>query len=440
MINAPLQDVIAGHTGIMEWARAHVLHADGLKQALVCLGVVALGFAASRWFSARLAGACDSRPALKEWVERRLPAFFTPLFSVIVLWIVMVISTDQGWPKTVTALGIKIVEAWLVIQLFASVLLPPGWTKAVTVVVAGIFALEVLGILKPILEYLDSMALTFDNERVSILELFKATVLLSVMLPLIHKICALLEAGLERVAEVKPRVRVLVSKLTRIGLSLVAFVAALDLVGINLQMLTVFSGAVGLGVGFGLQKVVSNLVSGVILLLDNSIKPGDVIEIGGVYGWVETMNARFASMVTRDGKAFLIPNDDLVANKVVNWSFSGPSVRLKIPVGIAYSSDLKLAMKLMLEAVEGKDRVLADPRPNVLLKQFGDSAIVLELRVWMIHAEQGIGSVVSAIQTSIWEQFTANGIEFPFPQQDVHVKEPVQVRVEYAKPGEGKAE
>ena len=433
-----LQEVVTGKTGFLEWAQAHVLHSGGFKQALACLGVVALGFVLSRWICAKLASACVSKPALKDWVEKRLPGFFAPLFSIIVLWIIMVLSMGQGWPSTVTALGIKFVEAWLVIQLFASVLLPPGWTRAVTVVVVGLFVLEVLGILKPILDYLDGMALTFDNERVSILELFKAAVLLSVMLPLIHKLCALLEAGLERMGEVKPRVRVLVSKLTRIGLYMVAFVAALDLVGINLQMLTVFSGAVGLGVGFGLQKVVSNLVSGVILLLDNSIKPGDVIEVGGVYGWVETMSARFASMVTRDGKAFLIPNDDLIANKVVNWSFSGPSVRIKIPVGIAYSSDPNLAMELMLRATEGKDRVLATPEPKVLLRGFGDNAINLELRVWMVHPEQGLGSVTSAIQTSIWDYFTQNGIEFPYPQRDVHVKEPMKVQVEYVKPGEEK--
>lgn len=435
-----LRDVVQGRVGFEEWFHNQIWHLDGLWQLLFCLAAVGAGYLLARGIFPRIVRVSGERPMIKVWAEHRLPAFLTPLVAVVLIHVAFTVSTARGWPTAVTELSLKFAEAWLVVQLFASVLLPPGWTKAVATTVAGIFILQLFGVLEPFLDYLDKMALTFDNERVSMLEMVKAFVLLAVLLPLINKLCELLEAILGRVEGINARVRVLITKLTKAGFYAVAIGSALDLVGIDLQMLTVFSGAVGLGVGFGLQKVVSNLVSGVILLLDNSIKPGDVIEIGGVYGWVETMNARFASMVTRDGKAFLIPNDDLVANKVVNWSFSGPSVRLKIPVGIAYSSDLKLAMKLMLEAVEGKDRVLADPRPNVLLKQFGDSAIVLELRVWMIHAEQGIGSVVSAIQTSIWEQFTANGIEFPFPQQDVHVKEPVQVRVEYAKPGEGKAE
>jgi len=300
-----------------------------------------------------------------------------------------------------------------------------------------VFILEVMGILGPVVDYMDSIALSFDDERVSLLEIIKAFLLLAVMLPLINKLCALIEAGLERVGEVNVRVRVLVAKMVKAGLYVVAIVSALDLVGINLHMLTVFSGAVGLGVGFGLQKVVSNLVSGVVLLLDNSIKPGDVIEVGGIYGWVESMNARFASMVTRDGKAFLIPNDDLIANRVVNWSFSGPSVRLKIPVSVAYSTDLKLAMELMLKAAEGKERVLTNPKPNVLLREFGDNGVQLELRVWMVHPEHGVANVSSAVLNSIWELFNENGIEFPFPQREVHLKDAMKVQVEYLKPGEG---
>jgi small-conductance mechanosensitive channel len=432
-----LQDVMQGRRGLGTWLAEHVWHQEGLWQALACLGAVALGYGASRLLCGRLAGVCGQRPALREWVEHRLSGLLTPLFTLLLLQIALGVSSARGWPSTVTELGISFCEAWLVIQLFASILLPPGWTKAVTLVVGGVFVLEVLGILSPVVGYMDSLALSFDDERVSFLEILKACLLLTVMLPLINKLCALIEAGLERVGELNARVRVLIAKLTKAGLYAVAFVSALDLVGINLHMLMVFSGALGLGVGFGLQKVVSNLVSGVILLLDNSIKPGDVIEVGGIYGWVESMNARFASMVTRDGKAFLIPNDELIANKVVNWSFSGPSVRLKIPVSVAYSTDLKLAIELMLKSTEEKERVLANPKPNVLLREFGDNGVLLELRVWMVHPERGVANVSSAILTSIWEYFHQNGIEFPYPQRDVHLKDAMKVQVEYLKPGEG---
>ncbi|MFZ5425815.1 MAG: mechanosensitive ion channel family protein, partial [Thermodesulfobacteriota bacterium] len=154
------------------------------------------------------------------------------------------------------------------------------------------------------------------------------------------------------------------------------------------------------------------------------------------YGWVESMNARYASMVTRDGKALLIPNDELISNQVVNWSFTGPNVRAKIPVSVAYSTDLGKAMELMLAACKDKDRVLENPRPRVLLKSFGDDGVQLELRVWVQHPQRGMANVASDIQLAIWDAFQDHGIEFPFPQRDLHVKEPVTVRLE--EPGEGK--
>lgn len=432
-----LHEVVQGKGGFAQWFTAHIWHQGGMWQAVACLGAVALGYGLSRMLCGKLGSLIEQRPALSQWVRHRLAGLLTPLFTLLLLQAALGLSTAREWPVAVLELGITFSEAWLMIQLFASILLPHGWTKAVTVVVGGVFILEVMGILGPVVDYMDSIALSFDDERLSLLEIIKAFMLLAVMLPLINKLCALIEAGLERVGEVNVRVRVLVAKLVKAGLYAVAFVSALDLVGINLHMLTVFSGAVGLGVGFGLQKVVSNLVSGVVLLLDNSIKPGDVIEVGGIYGWVESMNARFASMVTRDGKAFLIPNDDLIANRVVNWTFSGPSVRLKIPVSVAYSTDLRLAMELMLKAAEGKERVLTNPKPNVLLREFGDNGVQLELRVWMVHPEHGVANVSSAVMNSIWELFGEHGIEFPFPQRDVHLKDAMKVQVEYLKPGEG---
>ncbi|GFK94011.1 Mechanosensitive channel MscK [Fundidesulfovibrio magnetotacticus] len=425
-----------GWRGVQGWLNEHVLHESGLVQALVCLAALALGIFAARALGRILSSKVQGREQLRLWVSQRLPGFLAPLAMLLALRVVLSVSEAWGWPSVVTGIGLKVAEAWLVIQFFASLLLPHGWTRLVTVLVVGLYALEGAGALDPLVNYLDGMALSFDNERLSLLEVVKAMILLAIMLPLINKLCAFLEAALERMADVKPRVRVLVSKLTKIGLYSVSIISALDLVGINVHMLTVFSGAAGLGIGFGLQKVVSNLVSGVILLLDNSIKPGDVIEVGGVYGWVDSMNARYASMVTRDGKAFLIPNDELVANKVVNWSYTGSSVRVRIPVGVAYATDLKLASELMLKACEGQDRVLTNPKPMVLLREFGDNAVLLELRMWVDHPERGLAKVSSAVQLGIWEAFKARGVEFPFPQRDLHMHSPLRVVVDRPLPGE----
>ena len=430
-----LRDVVFGKVGFMEWIKTEIWHPEALLELAVCIGAILLSYGMAKSICPWLERVSERRPVVQEWVKRRLPGLLTPFLSAVFLHVAMVLATKRGWPAAVIELSQHFVEAWLVIQVFATILFPPGWTKRVTMVVAGIFLLEVLGLLDPVLSYMDKLALTFQNNRVSALEILKAIVLLAVMLPLINKLCNLLESGLARVEEIKPRVLVLLSKLTKVALYTVAIFSAMDLVGINLQMLTVFSGAMGLGVGFGLQKVVSNLVSGVILLLDNSIKPGDVIEVSGVYGWVETMNARFACMLTRDGKSFLIPNDDLISGKVVNWSYTGPTVRLKVPVGIAYTANLKLAMVLMLKACENHERVLKSPDPTVLIKEFGDSGIVLELRLWTMNPEKGVSNLISDIQMAIWELFTQKGIELSSPQREVKVKEPVRVAVEHAKPG-----
>jgi len=428
-----------GWRGVMDWLNAHVLHESGMWQAIYCALALACGLllarTACRWLAEQAPQRAQAWPWRREWLDKRLPGFLRPLFLLLILHAGLAVARDNDWPVMVLEVAARAGEAWLVIQFFAALLLPHGWTGVVTLLVGGFYALEALGALDPLLVYLDGLALNFDNERLSMLEVVKALVLLAVMLPLINRFCGLLEAALEKLAEVKPRVRVLVSKLTKIALYTMALVTALDLVGINVHMLTVFSGAAGLGIGFGLQKVVSNLVSGVILLLDNSIKPGDVIEVGGAYGWVDTMNARYATMVTRDGKAYLIPNDELISDKVVNWSHTGPSVRVRIPVGVAYSTDLDQAKALMLQACEGQARVLDNPKPMVLLREFGENGVVLELRIWVERPERGLARVTSAVQFALWDLFKANGVEFPFPQRDMHLSEPLRVQVERVPPG-----
>jgi small-conductance mechanosensitive channel len=222
---------------------------------------------------------------------------------------------------------------------------------------------------------------------------------------------------------------VLLVKLAKTGIYTLAILVALRSVGFDFHLLAVFSGAVGLGVGFGLQKVVSNLVSGVIILMDNSIRPGDVIEVGGVFGWIESLHSRFISVITRDGTSFLIPNDELISSKVINWSFSGPGIRLKIPVGISYSSEVHQAMSLMVAATAEIPRILASPKPEARLVSFGESAINLDLRIWIKDPENGVTNVKSAVQLKIWDLFKANGIEFPFPQHDLHLKSPAELTV-----------
>ncbi|MFP6855071.1 MAG: mechanosensitive ion channel domain-containing protein, partial [Opitutales bacterium] len=216
--------------------------------------------------------------------------------------------------------------------------------------------------------------------------------------------------------------QVLLAKLARIGLLFFSILVALNTVGLDLSSFALLGGAIGVGIGFGLQKVVSNLVSGLILLLDRSIKPGDVIEIDETYGWINSLRARYASVITRDGKEHLIPNEDLITNKVINWSFSHKNVRVRIPFGISYDSDPREAIDLCLDAARAEPRVLNDPDPRCLVRGFGDNSLDLELRFWIADPANGVGNIRSAVLLSVWDRFKQANVTIPFPQRDIHVK------------------
>lgn len=216
-------------------------------------------------------------------------------------------------------------------------------------------------------------------------------------------------------------------KLVGIAVWIVLVLAGIDFLGISLTALTVFSGALGLAIGFGLQKTFGNLISGIILLMDRSIKPGDVIAVGDgsarTVGQVNRIGIRAVSVITRDQIEYLIPNELLMTQTVENWSFSTRDVRLKVPVGIAYGSDIELAERLMLQAANETARVHSDPAPSVWLSAFGDSAIQFEIQLWIDDPEAGTNNIRSDVLKRIWALFREHGVKLPFPQRDIHVKE-----------------
>ena len=201
------------------------------------------------------------------------------------------------------------------------------------------------------------------------------------------------------------------------------------MVGIDLTALAVFTRALGVGLGFGLQKVVSNFVSGIILLMEKSVKPGDVIAVDDSYGWVQSLGARYVSVLTRDGIEHIIPNEDFITQKVENWSFSNNDLRLKMDVGVSYDTDVEKAMALCLEAVREQDRVKSKELAVCFLKGFGDSSVDLELRFWIDDPAEGCGNVKSKIYLSIWHKFKKHGIEIPYPQRDLHIRSAVPLTV-----------
>ncbi len=258
--------------------------------------------------------------------------------------------------------------------------------------------------------------------KISLLTVTNSVILLFVLIWAASLLSNVVARRVRASKDLTPSIQVLIAQLFRIMLIVVAVLIAIDTVGIDLSALAVFGGALGVGLGFGLQKIVSNFISGIILLLDKSIKPGDVIAVGNTYGWIKELRARYVSVLTRDGVEILIPNESLITERVENWSFSDRNVRFKIPIGVSYHSDVDLAIKLCLEAAVDAPRVHDDPKPVCLMKGFGDSSVDLELRIWVSDPEAGRGNVQSDVLLRVWRKFHEHGIEIPFPQRDLHIK------------------
>ncbi len=227
--------------------------------------------------------------------------------------------------------------------------------------------------------------------------------------------------------------QVLGEKIATIVVWALAFFIGIDVLGISLTALTVFSGAFGLAIGFGLQKTFGNLIAGIILLMDRSIKPGDVIAVsdgkGTSFGEVKKIGIRAVSVTTRDNREYLIPNEILMTSQVENWSYSSREVAIQIPVGVAYGSDLEQVQKLLLEAVSSVPRVLSFPSPGVVLSAFGPSSIDMAVVAWIDDPEGGVGNVKSDILMAVWRLFRDNGIQIPFPQQDLSIKDSEGLRI-----------
>lgn len=312
--------------------------------------------------------------------------------------------------------------AWFLIGFITSFIKNRFWAESWAAVFYLMTAYSILALAGPAVKFLDELRFGIGSFSVSAWQVFAGLISILIALWVSLALARLVESQVQRVPRLTGSLKVLISKVARIVILLVAGMMALDAMDIDLSALTVMSGAIGLGLGFGLQKVVSNFISGIILLMDNSIKPGDVIEIEGTYGWINNLRARYASVITRDGTEHLIPNEDLITQKVTNWSFTDNLVRQRIPIGVSYGSDPHKCIEIVLEAAHSIDRILKEPAPACLLTGFGDSSVDLELRIWIADPANGVANVKSAVLLAVWDAFKANGIEIPFPQRDLHIR------------------
>lgn len=297
-----------------------------------------------------------------------------------------------------------------------------AWESVISTTMWMLVAMHLVGWLPGILKSLDDFAFQLGDARVSLLAVIKLIISVAIFLMLALWISRVLERRIARSQYMGAGVRVGVAKVSKLFLLTMAVLISLDAVGIDLTALTVFGGALGVGLGFGLQRIASNFVSGFILIFDRSIKPGDVITIGDKFGWVQELRARYIVVRDRDGVETLIPNENLVTTEVINWTYTDPNVRVKIPIQISYSDDPRQAMDLMVQAVKACPRALREPEPVCRLIEFGDNGITLELRVWVGDPQNGFANVRTEIYLEVWRLFKEAGVTIPFPQRDVYIR------------------
>ncbi len=347
------------------------------------------------------------------------------VYFAALLWLAVIVMRTVTWNSRsyFITLAASLVAAFALISIASRIIRNRSIARLVEWIGWITVTLTLLGLLPETMALLNSMALNISSVRISVLTLMQGIVVLTGLIWFASTASRIVDQRLSTLEDFTPSMRVLAGKLVRFSLMVLAIILGLGAIGVDFTALTLISGAVGLGVGFGLQKVISNLVSGVILLMDKSIKPGDVITVGDTFGWITSLHARYASVTMRDGREILIPNEDLITQQVQNWSFQDPYVRLDIHFGVSYKSDPHLVKKIAAEAAAKHKRVLSRFPAVCHITGFGDSSIDFILRFYIGDPKNGLTNIRGDIFLLLWDTLKEHGIEIPFPQRDVMIKQ-----------------
>ena len=385
--------------------------------AIIAAAIAAFAVAAIVRRRFDLVSATMGWPPYLRLAVRAMTENFSVLVFIFAIGIVRIgVETWATHPRTyLLIVAANLATAWVVIAILASLIRNHLVNRVVAITAWTIAALSIMGLLDGTLAALDSRALVFGGLRVSPLLVLKTTALLAIALWAATATSNFLDRRVQDVPELTPSLKVLIGKLIRIAIITLAVVVVLSSVGIDLSVLAVFGGAIGVGIGFGLQKIVSNFVSGVILLADKSIKPGDLISVGDQVGLVVTMGARYTSVDTRDGREYLIPNEDLVTQRVVNWSYSSNLVRVDVKFNATYATDPRKTQETAIAAALSVPRVLKRPAPACHVTAFGSVAIEYELWFWIEDPAAGVISARSAVMLALWDTFEREGVGIPKP-------------------------
>ncbi len=410
-----------------EYVYQQVLSRAMAAQIAVIAGAILLAFRAARaihaWFDrlqtqgSTVPEFAGGLPFLKT-INRTIRSFLAFVF----IWIAYGMAEHYHWSRDGLYTAGIILLALTLVRLFTSEMQNRFWARVLIVTIWFWAFLYITRLIDLWINLLSHISFKLGQVHITMLHLTRALPIFLLLYWLSKNIARIWRFWLTAASGLTPSAQIIFSRLGSIFLFSASVVLVLHYLGIDLTVFALFSGALGLGLGFGLQKVFANLVSGFILLSDKSIKPGDVIQMQDKYGWINFLGSRYISVITRDGTEHLIPNEALITNEMINWSYSQNLVRLRVPVGVDYAADLEKARDLMLETATDTGRVLKDPAPSCHLLSFGDSAVNLELRIWINDPQNGVGAVKSDLLWGIWRRFRDHGIEMPYPQRDVHLK------------------
>ena len=427
-------EAIEGWFGqLTSWSMEHLLNWLVLWQAVGLVVLAAAAYFLARplrtIFERRVAELRhDSGPGR---LARSALAHIYAIILLVSLWLAIgvLVQLDLSAGNDLLVVIASLLNAWVLIKLSSSIIANRLVANLIFVFAWSVAALNILGVLDALIATLDNVAIPFGNARLSLLSIVNGALLFAVLLWVALTLSRLIQNFIRGHSDISPRAQVLLGKVVRFTMITVAVVVALTSIGLNFAALAVFTGALGVGIGIGLQNQVSNLLSGLFLLLDKSIKPGDVIEVGTTFGWVKDMRARYVGVVTRDNKELLIPNDDFVTNQVINWSHSDLDVRMEVEFGVAYASDPHEIRRLAVEAAaDAGARVVQSRRPVCHIKGFGDSSVDFVLRFWINDPQNGVTNIKGLVLLALWDKFKEHGVEIPYPHRHIVLDDPEALR------------
>ncbi len=412
------------------WSDLHYPMTYWLVLALTIILTVSWGF--SYRLRVRDDGRDNSaRSSLKAFGAGGIKRVAFPLIAWVLVLVLQKTLVAMQWAHlSLLYLAAPLLVAWALVRVlvyalrcvFSSGGFLTSFERLISTAVWSVLVLDLTGLAEPLIETLEQIKFAIGNQNLDLWMVLHGSVTVALTLLLALWIASLIENHLREADQMDPNLRVVLARVAKAVLSLIALLLSLSLLGIDVTTLSVFGGALAVGLGIGLQKIASNYVSGFIILLDRSIRIGNLIAVDDkIFGTVTQITTRYTVMKMLTGTEVIVPNEHLVSNIVRNLSFSDPRVRVTVSVQVAYSSDLERAMQLMVDSARQHDRVLGDPEPVALITEFADSGINLEIGFWVADPEKGTGSVRSDISLLIWKSFRANSIEIPFPQRELRI-------------------